>query len=416
MIEILSISALVLAIVLGSLRTDINTGITALTFAFMVGFFAAGFSLTEVSLAFPSDMFLILVGITLLFYIARINGTLAKMAEFTVLVSHGNTKVIPLLFFIFAFVLSAVGAGNIGATAILAPVAMPIAYRAGIKRVLMAIIICTGANAGAFSPFAPTGIISTSLISKIGVVNHGLPYIIFFATALIQSVSAAAAYFIFKGYKQKADGKFLDEARKMEIKLTRKHKLTMAGIAVLVVSVTAFKIPIVIAAFSIVLILALLKAGSEDKGLNSLPWGAILMVTGITMLIGIVQKTGGLSLATASIANYTPGSFINSALAVVTGVVSLYSSSSGVVLPTFIPMLPEIIAKMGGGDIIKMIIAVNTGSHMVDVSPLSTLGALCIASAPEEDDKAKLFRRLLIWGLSMTLAAGVLAYVFLDLM
>lgn len=416
MVEIISIAALVLAIILGAVRTDINTGITALTLAFLVGFFIAGFSLAEISLAFPSDMLLILVGITLLFYIARINGTLAKMAELTVLISHGKMKLIPLLFFIFTFLISAMGAGNIGAVAILAPVAMPIAHKAGINRVLMAIIICTGANAGAFSPFAPTGIISSSLISKIGVVNHGLPFIIFLVTAFIQSVSAAAAYFIFKGYKEKAGSQFIKEAKNMNITLTRKHKITIMGILALIVSVVVFKIPIVIAAFSIVLLLALLKAGNEDKGLNSLPWGAILMVTGITMLIGIVQKTGGLSLATTSIANHTDPSFINFTLALVTGVISLYSSSSGVVLPTFIPMLPDIISQMGGGDIVKMIIAINVGSHMVDVSPLSTLGALCIASAPREDNKAKLFRKLLMWGLSMTLAGGVLAYVFLDLL
>ena len=39
----------------------------------------------------------------------------------------------------------------------------------------------------------------------------------------------------------------------------------------------------------------------------------------------------------------------------------------------------------------------NVGGHLVDVSPLSTIGALCIAAAPSEDSR-KLFNKLLAWG------------------
>ncbi len=39
-----------------------------------------------------------------------------------------------------------------------------------------------------------------------------------------------------------------------------------------------------------------------------------------------------------------------------------------------------------------MISSINVGAHLVDASPLSTLGALCIACAAEHEDKAKLFR------------------------
>ena len=48
------------------------------------------------------------------------------------------------------------------------------------------------------------------------------------------------------------------------------------------------------------------------------------------------------------------------------------------------------------------------GGHLVDVSPLSTLGALCVAAVPDGAAAAQLFRRLLIWGLSMSLAGAIL--------
>jgi hypothetical protein len=54
----------------------------------------------------------------------------------------------------------------------------------------------------------------------------------------------------------------------------------------------------------------------------------------------------------------------------------------------------------------------NVGSHLVDVSPLSTIGALCIAAAPADVDTRRLFNQLLAWGLSMTLVGAAVCWVF----
>ena len=65
-----------------------------------------------------------------------------------------------------------------------------------------------------------------------------------------------------------------------------------------------------------------------------------------------------------------------------TGLVSVYSSTSGVVLPAFLPSVPGLVAKLGGGNPLAIASSILIGGHLVDVSPLSTIGALCIASAP----------------------------------
>ena len=57
-------------------------------------------------------------------------------------------------------------------------------------------------------------------------------------------------------------------------------------------------------------------------------------------------------------------------------------------------------------------LSMNIGSHLVDVSPLSTIGALCIASAPAGVDTRKLFNALLAWGLSMTVVGALLCLLF----
>jgi hypothetical protein len=46
---------------------------------------------------------------------------------------------------------------------------MAAAGRARIPAFLMALMVCCGANAGALSPFAPTGIIANGLMARIGI-------------------------------------------------------------------------------------------------------------------------------------------------------------------------------------------------------------------------------------------------------
>ena len=55
------------------------------------------------------------------------------------------------------------------------------------------------------------------------------------------------------------------------------------------------------------------------------------------------------------------------------------------------------------------------GAALVDVSPLSTIGALCIAALPEGQDAKRLFRQLLLWGFSMTLAGALFCQLFIGL-
>jgi hypothetical protein len=51
----------------------------------------------------------------------------------------------------------------------------------------------------------------------------------------------------------------------------------------------------------------------------------------------------------------------------------------------------------------------NIGGHLVDVSPLSTIGALCLTAA--SDDNRALFNQLLAWGLSMSVVGALLCYL-----
>src|SRR5688500_19346133 len=49
---------------------------------------------------------------------------------------------------------------------------------------------------------------------------------------------------------------------------------------------------------------------------------------------------------------------------------------------------------LGGGSALGIASTMNIAGHLVDVSPLSTIGALCIASVPSGEMGRKLFNQI----------------------
>ena len=147
-----------------------------------------------------------------------------------------------------------------------------------------------------------------------------------------------------------------------------------------------------------------------------MPWGVMMMVCGVSVLIEVMDKAGGLNALVKMIGAVSNPTTVNGWLGLITGIISAYSSSSGVVMPMFLPMTPGLIQEVGGGNAISIISSINIGAHLVDTSPLSTLGALCIACAGEHEDKNKLFRKLLIWGLAMSVVGAIVCYVFFGIL
>jgi hypothetical protein len=94
------------------------------------------------------------------------------------------------------------------------------------------------------------------------------------------------------------------------------------------------------------------------------------------------------------------------------GVLSVYSSTSGVVLPAMLPL----VSKLAGVDKFAVACSMVVVGHLVDSSPLSTIGALCIASITDHQRRQALFNRLLAWGLSMAVVGAAGCYVCFGLL
>jgi Na+/H+ antiporter NhaD/arsenite permease-like protein len=407
----ISLAALVTAVTL-SMFTKVNVGVVSLALAWVVGVYLGGIPLNQVIGGFPVQLFLTLVGVTLLFGMAHVNGTLERLAARAVALCRGNAGVIPIMFFSIALGLSTIGPGNIATAALLAPMAMAIGHQAGVPPFLMILMVGNGAQAGALSPFAPTGVIVNGVMSRMGLA--GYEWQTYANNLLAHLVVTFAAYVIFGGWRlfTRRGTVRAEDADVVTVQaFAWQHWLTTAMLAALVVAVVGFNMQVGMAAITGATILSLAGAADEKETIKRMPWNVVLMVCGVTVLIGVLERTQGMDLFTDLLARVSTPGTVTGVIAFVTGLVSVYSSTSGVVLPAFLPTVPGLVERLGGGDTLAIASAMNVGGHLVDLSPLSTIGALCLAALPATVDSRKVFNQLLAWGLSMTVVGAVICWV-----
>ena len=416
-LAIVAVLALLAAIVL-SFTTRINVGFLSLVFAWIIGVYLGGMEVKAIRAGFPTDLFLTLVGVTLLFAQAQVNGTLERIAHHGVRLCRGSLALIPLMFFLLALAIATVGAGNIAGAALVAPMAMATAGRVKIPAILMLVMVGHGALAGSVSPFAPTGIIVNNLMAKMGFAGREWQTFLFNLLACV--ATAIIGYFVFGGWRlfrrttiepsaplesEKPDG---DATASFE----SRHWITIAVIAALILSVIFFRVDVGMGAFAGAAILILLRTSDEAAAIRAMPWGVVLMVCGVTVLTSLLEKTGGMELFSALLAKLATERTINGVIGFVTGLVSIYSSTSGVVLPALLPTAPGLVEKLGGGDPLAISWSMIVAGHLVDGSPLSTIGAICVASAAASEDRRALFNKALYWGLSMAVAGAIICQIF----
>ena len=414
-LPVISLCALAIA-VLVSFTAKINVGVLAIVLAWIVGVYFGGLPLSELLAGFPAQLFVMLAGVTLLFTQAHLNGTLDRIAHHAVRSCRGNVGLIPIMFFFLASFLASIGPGSIAMAAIIGPMAMRVAGRAKISAFLMTIMVGNGANSGSLSPVAPTGIIVNGLLEKIGITGVEWPNYI--AVLLGHASVAFAGYFVFGGYRllRRTFEEPVEDGANVDVGFRLQHWVTIGVIVALMIAVIFFGMNVGMTAFAGAVLLIILRCSGEGDPVKQVPWGPILMVCGVTILISLLEKTGGMDLFTALLAKVSTQQSVTAMIAFVTGVISVYSSTSGVVLPTFIPTIPGLAERLGGADPLSIAWSMFVGAHLVDISPLSTTGALCIASAPPTEDYRSLFNKLLAWGLSMSVVGAVVSYICFGLL
>jgi di/tricarboxylate transporter len=353
--------------------------------------------------AFPWMLTLRLVLITGVFALCQANGTLERLAWVAVRATGARPGLVGPLFFCAGLGLASSGSGNFAAASMLTPVAMTVARRTGVSAFLMSVMVVYGATAGAFSPIAPTGLVADTLLTRAAVPHSAWTL---FATSLAaHALVAAAVYLGGRGWRH---GVMAGPAEP-PASWSPIHRRSVWVLAAFVTATLAARIPVEWAAGAAAALLIVVGGAPGAGWARLLPWRLIGLVCGVSFLAGVVQRTGGMTLLGQVLAATGDARWLPGVLAFVSGVVSVTASSIGVVLPAFLPAVQEIARAADGGNPSAIAYAINVGAHLVDISPLSPLGAMCVAfAAMPAPERNALYRQLMMMGLGMCFAGAAL--------
>lgn len=410
---LLSLVALVLAIAIGFFR-KLNTGLIAIAFAVVLGKMA-NFKEADIIGGWSTQLFIMLLGVTFLFSIAQTNGTLELFARKVVALSGKQTRLIPWAIYFLTMFLAAIGPGTIPVMALIAPIGMALAAEMRISPLLLAPIGVLGSAAGGISPIAPTGIIGTTLAAQQGITGIDMPY--FYNSLMGETLVVAFLYIVLGGYKIKSDR----ELKISDLPTFNKHQLvTMAGVVAMVVIVLLSKANVGLVAFVVGVALLWIGVADERKSIAGIPWGTLILVCGVGVLMNLAIKLKGIEMLANFLASFMTPATASPIIGLTAGIMSWFSSTSGVVMPTLIPTVGALVKSLGGNvSSLDLVSSITMTAHTAGVSPASTGGALALASYAanahvSNADQNKLFMQMFVVAvgsvLFMTLVAATGLY------
>lgn len=376
--QIIALVFLIGAIALGFVR-KINVGIVSLGLAFILGLIG-NVSANVILGGFPSKLFITLLGTMFFFCLLQENNTLELLSKKIVALVGKHTYLIPIIIYVVSYCLSAAGPGAISVQSVMIVFAVSLAVQMNCSPILLASLAILGAVGGTASPIALTGIIVTDLTADFGVAGIANP--VFIGVSVANFICAVLVYIIFKGYKLRAT----DAMSFSEIpKFNGRQKIGIMAIVVMVIAVVGFRYDVGLVAFSLSLILILVKAVDEKAAMKLVPWNVLILICGVNVLMSVTKEMGGIELLSSILASMMSEKTASSILGLTAGIMSWFSSANGVVMPTLIPTVPNIVSSVGGNtSVIEMVMAIVAGSTVAGISPLSTGGSLTLASFTQE--------------------------------
>lgn len=426
--QIISLLCLVGAIVFGFVRKT-NVGIVSLGLSMALGMLG-GMSAGDIYGGFPYKLFLTLLGTMFFFSLLQENGTLQKVSEWLTGLCGDKTFLVPILIYIISFLLSAAGPGAISVQTVMVLFAVPMALHMGINPVLMGAMAILGAVGGTASPIALTGIIVDELLADMSITGQGMK--IFIGVSVANLACAVVTYLVFHGWKMKAPAAVTadnaiaadsagpaDTGKKGKVQFEKKQLISTLMLLIMVVLVVGFSYDIGLVCLTLAFIMIIFRLGNEQKALKLIPWGTLILIVGVSVLMNITQKLGGIDLLADILASMMNKRTAAPLMGLTGGIMSWFSSANGVVFPTLIPAVPSIAEQVGGASLLQMVVAIVCSATVAGISPLSTGGSIVLASYAQETDadekeQSSIFIRL--FGLSALCVATVFVLTLVGLL
>lgn len=448
-IHVIGVVALVLVFVVGTLR-PVNIGALALIATFFIGTLVANETVDELLAGFPPDLFVLLVGVTYLFGLAAVNGTLEWLVDRAIGLLGDRPALVPWLIFVFSAIPTLAGALGPAGVAMLAPLCLRLGERYGVDRRMAALMVMHGSCLGNFSPLNGLAVIVRQVADANGLQVSAAE--LFFGNAAYNIGLAVVIYLLFGGrtlIRQGRDrvasagdlqartrprvedpvvaGVGADETATGETAtggtrtatraphvapvktaLRLDQVITLVVILGVAVGALVFDLEIGFLALIAAALLHLLFPSRFEQADRRIVWSVVLLICGVVTFVGALQRYGTIDVVGNGIAGLGNPLLTAFLLCLVGAVTSAFASSAGllgVLIPLAVPFLVQ-----GEVGVTAMVIALAVSATVVDSTPFSSVGALTLANAPEAD-RRPLFRTMLAWGMAMVVTAPVITWL-----
>ncbi|KAB8190634.1 hypothetical protein FH608_034545 [Nonomuraea phyllanthi] len=440
-----TLSIIVLAALLAAtLIPGFDLGLGALAAAFLLGL-AAGVPTNDVTGFFPADFFVLIVGVTALFAVAHLNGTLDWLLDLLLRLAGGRLVLIALAPFAIGALLTAAGTLPAAATAIVSPIALGFAARYRISPLLAAVLGVTGIISGLLSPLAVYGVTARELSTKLGIDLPGPAPVAFLSGGLLAGLAVCAgclAVGMWKGGIPRGratapahagtpvpdlppgtpggtggtgtatDGTTTTRTATPAPVATMERPagtraITLLCMSAVVILSVGFDMNVGYLGLTAALILQLAFRLPLDAIVSRIPWNVVLLIGGLLTYVGLMQHLGAFKQISELLKVEGAPLLSLLVLCYIAGLTS-FAASSIAVFATVLPLLPPLVAE--GVSPIGGVLALALASVLVDLNPLGITGGLILGAA-EPAVRPRLFRQLLTYGLVSIVVAPFLTWL-----
>ncbi|MGW6401288.1 SLC13 family permease [Streptomyces sp. NPDC055134] len=457
-----AIGLLVLAFLLGTTR-NINLGAIALVCGGGLVLLITGGGPAELYAAFPADLFLLLVGVTFLFGIATVNGTIDWVVEALGRAVRGKASAMPWVLFLVSGVATSIGALAPAVVALVAPIGMKLAKHNKINPRLVGLMILHGAGCGNFSPLNLLGATVNKTLERADLTPD--PSTLFLANLGYNVLLGIIIYLAYGGvrlWRRERAGAMLsasshdvpeaavptsaatipvalaatstatvprlegsppatagggesagaDEGTGLrgDTRLTPIRGATLLVIMAVGAIAMVERVDIGILALSAAVVLRVVAPTSSAGGEKKIAWEVVLLIAGVVTYVGVLRSIGTIDFLGDAANNLDSALLTAFVICLIGAVVSAFASSAAIIAVLIPLALPFLLS----GDIstIGMVIAISISATVVDATPFSTIGALVLSNA-DADDRPHVYRGSLQWGAIMVLTAPVITMAFI---
>ena len=416
---------IILAIALGY-RTKINTGFFGIVFAYIIGTFYLGIKSGDIIKMWPISIFFVILAISLFYNFAMTNGTLEKLAQHMLYRTRKVPKLLPFAIFIAATILAALGAGFFAVMAFFTPITMLLCRKTGLSPLIGALAVNYGALCGNNFMISPGGVVFIGLMNQAGyeAVSYGFEFQIFLASFVVPIV--VLSLLILFNTRKKGNADVVEISLPEAFNAVQKKTLALVVSMIVVVLIfpilhiifpqvgliktldKAIDVGLVAVVFAVLALL--MNLGDEKEVIKKVPWGTLIMICGVGMLISVAIKAGTVKLIAGFVTDTIPAPVVPIVMAAIGGFMSFFSSTMGVVTPALFPLVPNL-AEASGIDAAVLFSAIVIGAQATAISPFSSGGSLVLSTVSEEE-RVDMFGKLIFRGVPICLGAAII-YAFI---